>query len=287
MSGGNISIMAVKSYNPTSPARRSMTVLTTENLSKDRPQKSLTAPLKKAAGRNNQGRLTMKNRGGGHKRLYRIIDFKRNKDGMTAQVLTLEYDPNRTSRIALVEYEDGERRYIIAPEGLKPGDQIANGPEADIRTGHALPLERIPVGTTVHNIEMSPGKGAQIARSAGTSAVLQAKEGKFALLRLPSGETRLVLRDCRATVGTVGNAEHESIVWGSAGRMRHKGRKPHVRGKAMNPNDHPHGGGEGRAPVGRRKSGPVSATGVKAIGFKTRKKNKPSGKMIIRKRNAK
>lgn len=264
-----------------------MTVLTTENLSKDRPQKSLTAPLKKAAGRNNQGRLTMKNRGGGHKRLYRIIDFKRNKDGMTAQVLTLEYDPNRTSRIALVEYEDGERRYIIAPEGLKPGDQIANGPEADIRTGHALPLERIPVGTTVHNIEMSPGKGAQIARSAGTSAVLQAKEGKFALLRLPSGETRLVLRDCRATVGTVGNAEHESIVWGSAGRMRHKGRKPHVRGKAMNPNDHPHGGGEGRAPVGRRKSGPVSATGVKAIGFKTRKKNKPSGKMIIRKRNAK
>jgi large subunit ribosomal protein L2 len=279
--------MAVKSYNPTSPARRSMTVLTTENLSKDRPQKSLTAPLKKAAGRNNQGRLTMKNRGGGHKRLYRIIDFKRNKDGMTAQVLTLEYDPNRTSRIALVEYEDGERRYIIAPEGLNPGDQIANGPEADIRTGHALPLERIPVGTTVHNIEMSPGKGAQLARSAGTSAVLQAKEGKFALLRLPSGETRLVLRDCRATVGTVGNAEHESIVWGSAGRMRHKGRKPHVRGKAMNPNDHPHGGGEGRAPVGRRKSGPVSATGVKAIGFKTRKKNKPSGKMIIRKRNAK
>ncbi len=262
-----------------------MTVLTTENLSKVRPQKSLTAPLKKSAGRNNQGRLTMKNRGGGHKRLYRIIDFKRNKDGVRGQVLTLEYDPNRTSRIALVEYEDGERRYIIAPEGLSIGDAIANGPDADIRTGHALPLERIPVGTTIHNVELTPGKGAQLARSAGTSVVLQAKEGKFALLRLPSGETRLVLRDCRATVGTVGNAEHESIVWGNAGRMRHKGRKPHVRGKAMNPNDHPHGGGEGRAPVGRRKSGPVSATGVKAIGFKTRKTKKPSDAMIRSRRS--
>ncbi|HEX8834345.1 MAG TPA: 50S ribosomal protein L2 [Abditibacteriaceae bacterium] len=279
--------MAIKSYNPTSPARRTMTVLSTENLTKKRPEKSLTAPLKKAAGRNNQGRLTMKNRGGGHKRLYRIIDFKRNKDGVNGTVTALEYDPNRTSRIALVQYEDGEKRYIIAPEGLKVGDNIANGPNADIRVGHALPLERIPVGTTVHNIELQPGKGAQLARSAGTSAVLQAKEGKFALLRLPSGETRLVQRDCRATVGTVGNSEHESIVWGSAGRMRHKGRKPHVRGKAMNPNDHPHGGGEGRAPVGRRKSGPVSATGVKAIGFKTRKKNKVSSKMIVRRRGQK
>ncbi len=279
--------MAIKSFNPTSPARRQMTVLTTENLSKERPQKSLTTPLKKSGGRNNQGRRTMKNRGGGHKRLYRIIDFKRNKDDVIGTVLTLEYDPNRSSRIALIEYADGERRYIIAPESLKPGDTIANGPNADIRVGHALPLERIPVGTTIHNVELSPGKGAQMARSAGTSVVLQAKEGKFALLRLPSGETRLVQRDCRATIGTVGNSEHESIVWGNAGRMRHKGRVPHVRGKAMNTNDHPHGGGEGRAPVGRRKSGPVSATGVMAIGFKTRKKKKPSNKMIIRKRNAK
>ncbi len=279
--------MAVKSYNPTSPARRTMTVLSTENLTKKRPQKSLTAPLKKAAGRNNQGRLTMKNRGGGHKRLYRIIDFKRNKDGFRGTVIALEYDPNRTSRIALIEYTDGERRYIIAPEGLNVGDQIADGPDADIRVGHALPLDRIPVGTTIHNVELNPGAGAQLARSAGTSVVLQAKEGKFALLRLPSGETRLVQRECRATIGAVGNSEHESIVWGNAGRMRHKGRKPHVRGKAMNPNDHPHGGGEGRAPVGRRKSGPVSATGVKAIGFKTRKKKKTSSKMIVRRRNSK
>ena len=279
--------MAVKSYNPTSPARRTMTVLSTENLTKKRPQKSLTAPLKKAAGRNNQGRLTMKNRGGGHKRLYRIIDFKRNKDGFRGTVIALEYDPNRTSRIALIEYTDGERRYIIAPEGLNVGDQVADGPDADIRVGHALPMDRIPVGTTIHNVELNPGAGAQLARSAGTSIVLQAKEGKFALLRLPSGETRLVQRECRATIGAVGNSEHESIVWGNAGRMRHKGRKPHVRGKAMNPNDHPHGGGEGRAPVGRRKSGPVSATGVKAIGFKTRKKKKTSSKMIVRRRNSK
>ena len=279
--------MAVKSFNPTSPARRSMTVLTTENLTKKRPEKSLTAPLTKSGGRNNQGRLTMKNRGGGHKRLYRIIDFKRTKDGIRGEVLSLEYDPNRTSRIALVQYEDGERRYIIAPKDLKPGDIVMNGVDAEIRIGHCLPLERIPVGTTVHCIEMQPGHGAQLARSAGTSVTLQAKEGKFALLRLPSGETRLVQRDCRATIGEVGNAEHESIVWGNAGRMRHKGVKPHVRGKAMNPNDHPHGGGEGRAPVGRRKSGPVSATGVKAIGFKTRKKNKPSNKMIVRRRGQK
>lgn len=279
--------MAVKSFNPTSPARRSMTVLTTENLTKKRPEKSLTAPLPKNGGRNNQGRLTMKNRGGGHKRLYRIIDFKRRKEGVVATVAAIEYDPNRTSRIALLHYEDGEKSYIIAPEGLKVGDTVANGADADIRTGHSLTLERIPVGTTVHAIEMQPGHGAQLARSAGTSAILQAKEGKFALLRLPSGETRLVSRECRATIGTVGNAEHESIVWGNAGRMRHKGVKPHVRGKAMNPNDHPHGGGEGRAPVGRRKSGPVSATGVKAIGFKTRKKNKPSSKMIVRRRGQK
>lgn len=279
--------MAIKSFNPTSPARRAMTVITTENLTKKRPEKSLTTTITKSGGRNNQGRRTMKNRGGGHKRIYRLIDWKRNKDGIKGEVIALEYDPNRSARIALVQYEDGEKTYIIAPEGLSVGDSIENGPDADIRVGHALPLERIPVGTTVHNVELQPGRGGQLGRSAGTEITLQAKEGKFALLRLPSGETRLVQRSCRATIGTVGNAEWESIVWGNAGRMRHKGVKPHVRGKAMNPNDHPHGGGEGRAPVGRRKSGPVSATGVKAIGFKTRKKNKPSSKMIIRKRNAK
>jgi large subunit ribosomal protein L2 len=264
-----------------------MTVLTTENLTKKRPEKSLTTPLPKRAGRNNQGRLTMKNRGGGHKRLYRIIDFKRTKDDVAGTIAAIEYDPNRTSRIALVQYEDGTKAYIVAPKGLEVGATVMNGPNADIRVGNALPIDRIPVGTTIHNVELTPGKGAQLARSAGTSVVLQAKEGKFALLRLPSGETRLVQRICRATVGEVGNAEHESIVWGNAGRMRHKGRKPHVRGKAMNPNDHPHGGGEGRAPIGRRKSGPVSATGVKAIGFKTRKSKKPSSKMIIRKRGQK
>jgi large subunit ribosomal protein L2 len=279
--------MAVKTFNPTSPARRSMTVIVDEQLSKKRPEKSLTEPLKRKAGRNNQGRLTMKNRGGGHKRLYRVIDFKRNKDGVRGVVTALEYDPNRSANIALVQYDDGEKRYIIAPGGIKVGDSIANGPDADIRVGHALPLDRIPVGTTIHCIEMIPGKGAQLARSAGSSVVLQAKEGKFALLRLPSGERRLVQRECRATIGVVGNAEWETIVWGNAGRMRHRGIKPHVRGKAMNPNDHPHGGGEGRAPVGRRKSGPVSATGVKAIGFKTRKKKKTSSKFIVGKRGTK
>jgi len=279
--------MAIKSFNPTSPARRSMTVLTTENLTKKRPEKSLTEPLKKSGGRNNQGRLTMRNRGGGHKRLYRIIDFKRNKDGIAGEVIALEYDPNRSANIALIQYADGVKSYILAPDGLKIGDKISNGVDAEIRVGHALPLERIPVGTVVHAIEMQPGKGAQLARSAGTSAMLQAKEGKFALLRLPSGEVRLVQQACRATIGEVGNSEHESIVWGNAGRMRHRGIKPHTRGKAMNPNDHPHGGGEGRAPVGRRKSGPVSATGVKAIGYKTRSPKKPSTKMIIRRKGQK
>jgi len=276
--------MALKSFNPTSPARRSMTVLKNETLTKKRPEKSLTEPLPKKAGRNNQGRMTMRNRGGGHKRLYRVIDFKRNKDGVRGEITALEYDPNRSSNIALVMYDDGTKAYIIAPEGLAVGASIMNGPDAEIRVGNALPLDRIPVGTTIHNVEMTPGKGAQIARSAGSSVVLQAKEGKFALLRLPSGETRLIQLYCRATIGTVGNAEWETIVWGNAGRMRHRGITPHVRGKAMNPNDHPHGGGEGRAPIGRRKSGPVSATGVKAIGFKTRKSKKPSSAMIRSKR---
>jgi large subunit ribosomal protein L2 len=276
--------MPIKSFNPTSPARRSMTVLTTENLTKKRPEKSLTEPLPKKGGRNNQGRMTMRNRGGGHKRLYRVVDFKRTKDGVRGNITALEYDPNRSANIALVEYEDGTKSYIVAPQGLEVGAVVMNGPDAEIRIGHCLPIERIPLGTTIHCIELQPGHGAQIARSAGTSAVLQAKEGKFALLRLPSGETRLVQRQCRATIGEVGNQEWESIVWGNAGRMRHRGIKPHVRGKAMNPNDHPHGGGEGRAPVGRRKSGPVSATGVKAIGFKTRRSKKQSDKFIISKR---
>ncbi|MEO6907814.1 MAG: 50S ribosomal protein L2 [Abditibacteriaceae bacterium] len=274
--------MAIKSFNPTSPARRKMTVIRDESLSKKRPEKSLTQPLPRKAGRNNQGKMTMRNRGGGHKRLYRVVDFKRCKDGIKAEVIALEYDPNRSANIALIQYTDGQKSYILAPTGLKVGDQVASGVDAEIRVGHTLPLERIPVGTTIHAIELIPGAGAQLARSAGTSAIIAAKEGKLALLRIPSGEERLVRLQCRATIGTVGNSEWGSIVWGNAGRMRHRGITPHVRGKAMNPNDHPHGGGEGRAPIGRRKSGPVSATGVKAIGFKTRKKNKPSSKVIVR-----
>jgi large subunit ribosomal protein L2 len=279
--------MPLKSYNPTSPARRSMTVLKADGLTDKRPEKSLTEPLKQKAGRNNQGRMTMRNRGGGAKRMYRIIDFKRRKDGIVATVTALEYDPNRSANIALLEYADKQKSYIVAPNGLKVGDTVQSGEGADIRPGHCLPLERIPVGTVIHNVEMTPGKGAQLARSAGASAELSAKEGKFALIKVPSGEVRLVQLKCRATIGAVGNSEWGTIVWGNAGRMRHRGIKPHVRGKAMNPNDHPHGGGEGRAPVGRRKSGPVSATGVKAIGYKTRKTKKPSDKLIVRKRNRK
>ena len=273
--------MAIKSFNPTSPARRQMTVIQNTELTKKRPEKSLTEPLPRKGGRNNQGRLTMRNRGGGHKRLYRVIDFKRNNDDVRGEVMSLEYDPNRSANIALIQYEDGKKAYIVAPQGLKVGGFVMNGPNAEIRVGNTLPLNRIPLGTTIHAVELTPGKGAQLARSAGTSIILQAKEGKFALLKLPSGETRLAQQTCRATIGEVGNSEWESIVWGNAGRMRHRGITPHVRGKAMNPNDHPHGGGEGRAPIGRRKSGPVSATGVKAIGFKTRKSKKPSSKMII------
>ena len=279
--------MPIKSYNPTSAARRSMTKVVNPELSEKRPEKSLTTPLKKTAGRNNQGRMTARNKGGGHKRLYRIIDFKRRTDGVRGEVTALEYDPNRSANIALVMNEDGTKRYIIAPEGLKVGASVMDGAGAEIRVGNALPLQSIPVGTEIHNVELQPGRGAQLARSAGTSVTLQAKEGKFALLLLPSRETRLVQLGCRATVGKVGNAEWETIVWGNAGRNRHRGITPHVRGKAMNPNDHPHGGGEGRASIGRRKSGPVSATGVKAIGYKTRKSKKPSSKMIIRKRGAK
>jgi len=279
--------MALKSFNPTSPARRSMTVIKNDELADKRPEKSLTEPLPQKAGRNNQGRMTMRNRGGGHKKLYRKIDFKRRKDGIVGTVTALEYDPNRSANIALVVYEDGEKTYIVAPVGLKTGETVLSGPDAEIRPGHCLPLNNIPVGTIIHNIELIPGKGAQLARSAGCSAELSAKEGKMALIKLPSGEVRLVQSVCRATVGAAGNAEWGTIRWGNAGRMRHRGITPHVRGKAMNPNDHPHGGGEGRAPIGRRKSGPVSATGVKAIGYKTRKSKKPSDKLIIRKRGAK
>ncbi|BCM92826.1 50S ribosomal protein L2 [Abditibacteriota bacterium] len=276
--------MPIKNYNPTSPARRSMTKVVNPDLSDKRPEKSLTEPLKKTAGRNNQGRLTARNKGGGHKRLYRIVDFKRRTDGVSGEVTHLEYDPNRSANIALIQNSDGTKRYIIAPAGLKVGDKVMDGPTAEIRVGNALPLQNIPVGTTIHNVELQPGRGAQLGRSAGTAITLQAKEGKFALILLPSRETRLVQLSCRATIGAVGNAEWENIVWGNAGRSRHRGIAPHTRGKAMNPNDHPHGGGEGRASVGRRKSGPVSATGVKAIGFKTRKSKKPSDKMIVSKR---
>ena len=274
--------MAIKKYKPTSPARRHMTVSTFEELSKVEPEKSLLAPLKKSGGRNAQGKITIRHRGGGSMRKYRIIDFKRNKDGVPAKVATIEYDPNRSANIALLHYADGEKRYIIAPNNLKVGDKVESGEKADIRVGNALPLKSIPVGTVVHNIEMKVGKGGQIARSAGNSAQLMAKEGKYALVRLPSGEIRYILIECRATIGQVGNIDHENITIGSAGRKRHMGIRPTVRGSAMNPNDHPHGGGEGKAPIGR--PGPVTPWGKPTLGYKTRKKNKPSDKMIVKRR---
>lgn len=274
--------MAIKQYKATTPGRRGMTGLSYAELSKVAPEKSLLAPLNSKAGRNAQGRITVRHQGGGVKRKYRIIDFKRDKDGIVGNVATIEYDPNRTANIALINYVDGEKRYIIAPKGLKVGDKIESGPEADIKVGNALPLRYMPVGTVVHNVELAPGQGAQLARSAGSSAQLMAKEGRYATLRLPSGEMRLVLLDCRATVGTVGNAEHELVNIGKAGRNRHKGIRPTVRGSVMNPVDHPHGGGEGRAPIG--KPGPVTPWGKKALGLKTRKKNKKSNKFIVRRR---
>ena len=274
--------MAIKTYKATTPGRRGMTGLSYADLSKVAPEKSLLAPLKSKAGRNAQGRITVRHQGGGVKRKYRIIDFKRDKDGIIGNVATIEYDPNRTANIALINYLDGEKRYIIAPKGLKVGDKIESGPEADIKVGNALPLRYMPVGTVVHNIELAVGQGGQLARSAGSSAQLMAKEGRYATLRLPSGETRLVLLDCKATVGTVGNAEHELVNIGKAGRNRYKGIRPTVRGSVMNPVDHPHGGGEGRAPIG--KPGPVTPWGKKALGLKTRKKNKKSNKFIVRRR---
>lgn len=274
--------MPIRKFKPTSAGRRFMAIPTYSEITKGKPEKSLLEPLKKHAGRNNQGRLTVRNHAGGNKRMYRVIDFKRNKDDVAATVAAIEYDPNRTSRIALIQFADGEKRYIIAPVGLKVGDPIQTGPGADIKTGNALPIANIPVGTTVHNIELRPGAGGQMVRSAGGGAQLMAKEGKYATLRLPSGEMRKVLLTCRATVGQVGNLEHENETAGKAGKKRWKGVKPHVRGVAMNPRDHPHGGGEGQSPVGRKK-GPVSATGVLAIGFKTRR-NKSTNKFIVRRR---
>ena len=277
--------MGVKKYNPTSPGLRGMTVSTFEEITTDKPEKSLTVTLKKHAGRNSRGKITVRHRGGGTRPKYRIVDFKRNKDSIPGNVSTIEYDPNRSANIALVTYADGEKRYIIAPNGLKVGDVIFSGPEADIKVGNALPLANIPVGTIIHNIEMKPGKGAQLARSAGNSAQLMAKEEKYAQVRLPSGEVRKVLLNCRATIGEVGNEEHGNIPIGKAGRKRHMGRRPHVRGSVMNPNDHPHGGGEGRAPIGRK--GPVTPWGKPTLGYKTRKKNKPSNQYIVKRRNEK
>jgi len=254
-------------------------------LSKVAPERSLLAPLKKNSGRNSYGRITVRHRGGGNRRKYRIIDFKRNKPDMRATVLTIEYDPNRTAHIALIQYEDGEKRYILAPNGLKVGDVVESGPKADIKPGNALPLVNIPVGTFIHNVELYPGKGAQLARAAGIMAQLMAKEGNYALIRLPSGELRNVPANCMATIGQVSNIEHENVSLGKAGRKRHMGWRPTVRGSVMNPNDHPHGGGEGKSPVGR--PGPVTPWGKPALGYKTRKKSKLSDKFIVKRRNSK
>lgn len=274
--------MAIKKYKPTSNGRRGMTVLDFAEITTDTPEKSLLAPLSKRGGRNNQGKLTVRHQGGGHKRKYRIIDFKRDKDGIPGRVATIEYDPNRTANIALIHYADGEKRYILAPKGLQVGQEVVSGPEADIKLGNALPLINIPVGTVVHNIELKPGRGGQLVRSAGSQAQILGREGKYVLVRLSSGEVRLVLATCRATVGQVGNIEHELINVGKAGRSRWKGVRPTVRGSVMNPNDHPHGGGEGRAPIGRKS--PMSPWGKPTLGYKTRKRNNSSDKFIVRKR---
>ncbi len=274
--------MGVKKYKPTSPGRRNMSVSTFEEITTDKPEKSLLEPLPKKAGRNNQGRITVRHQGGGHKRLYRKIDFKRNKDGIPGRVATIEYDPNRSANIALIHYVDGEKRYILAPVGLKVGDTIMSGPEADIKVGNALPMKNIPVGTIIHNIELKPGKGGQLVRSAGAEAQLLGKEGEMVIVRLMSGEMRYIHANCRATIGQVGNVDHENIRIGKAGRARWLGKRPTVRGSVMNPSDHPHGGGEGKAPIGRKS--PVTPWGKPALGYKTRKKNKPSDKYIIRRR---
>ena len=277
--------MAIKSFKPTTPSRRQMTVTDYSGLSKVAPEKSLLAPLKKHSGRNSYGRITVRHRGGGNRTKYRLIDFKRDKQGMAAEVLTLEYDPNRSAHIALVQYEDAEKRYIIAPNGLKVGDIVTAGPTADIKTGNALPMANIPTGTFIHNIELYPGKGAQLARSAGVMAQLMAKENGYALVRLPSGELRNIPEQCIATIGQVGNIDYENVNYGKAGRRRHMGWRPTVRGSVMNPCDHPHGGGEGKSPVGR--PGPVTPWGKPALGYKTRAKHNRSDKFIVKRRNAK
>lgn len=274
--------MAIKKYKPTSNGRRNMTTSDFAEITTDKPEKSLLAPLHSKGGRNNQGKLTVRHQGGGHKRQYRIIDFKRTKDGIPGRVATIEYDPNRSANIALINYVDGEKRYILAPKNLEVGMEVMSGPEADIKVGNALPLANIPVGTVIHNIELKPGKGGQLVRSAGTSAQVLGKEGRYVLVRLNSGEVRMILATCRATVGQVGNEQHELIHIGKAGRSRWLGKRPTVRGSVMNPNDHPHGGGEGRSPIGRKS--PMSPWGKPTLGYKTRKKKNKSDKFIVRRR---
>lgn len=274
--------MGIKQYKPTSPARRNMSVLTFDEITKDKPEKSLVVSINKSSGRNSYGRITVRHRGGGAKVKYRIVDFKRDKDGVPGKVTAIEYDPNRTAFIALIAYVDGEKRYILAPEGLKVGDEIQSGEGSDIKIGNTLPLKNIPIGTTIHNIELFPGKGGQLVRSAGGAAQLMAKEGSYAQIRLPSGEVRLVRLDCKATIGTVGNLNHELVSIGKAGKTRHMGIRPTVRGSAMNPVDHPHGGGEGKAPIGH--PGPLTPWGKPALGYKTRKHKKYSNRFIIKKR---
>ena len=274
--------MGIKTYRPYTPSRRNMTMSTFEEITKKTPEKSLLAKKKKNAGRNSYGRITVRHQGGGNRQKYRIIDFKRKKDDMPATVIGIEYDPNRTSNIALIKYEDGTLNYILAPLGLKDGDKVISGAKSDIRIGNCLPIENIPVGTLIHNIELNPGQGGKLVRTAGGEAQLMAKEGKYAHVRLPSGEMRLVLAKCRATIGTIGNTDHGNIKLGKAGRKRHLGIRPTVRGSVMNPVDHPHGGGEGKAPVGH--AGPLTPWGKPALGYKTRKKNKKSDKLIVKRR---
>ena len=274
--------MGMKHFNPYTPSRRNMTVSTFEEITKKTPEKSLLAKKKEKAGRNSYGRITVRHQGGGNRQKYRIIDFKRNKDDMFATVVGIEYDPNRSANIALLKYEDGTLSYIIAPQGLKDGDKVISGEKADIKPGNCMPIENIPVGTMIHNIELHPNQGGKMVRAAGQGAQLMAKEGKYSHVRLPSGEMRLVLTKCRATIGTIGNADHENVKLGKAGRKRHIGIRPTVRGSVMNPVDHPHGGGEGRAPVGH--AGPMTPWGKPALGYKTRKKNKASNKFIVKRR---
>ena len=276
--------MGIKTYNPYTPSRRNMTGSDFSEITKSTPEKSLLVSLSKNSGRNNQGKITVRHRGGGAKKKYRIIDFKRNKDGIPATVIGIEYDPNRTANIALISYADGQKAYILAPAGLTDGMKVMNGPEAEVRVGNCLPLANIPVGTQVHNIELHPGKGGQLVRSAGMSAQLMAKEGKYATLRLPSGEMRMVPINCRATVGVIGNGDHSLINIGKAGRKRHMGIRPTVRGSVMNPNDHPHGGGEGKSPIGM--PSPVTPWGKPTLGYKTRNKKKASDKFIVKRRNS-